>query len=75
MHGMSLALLAVLVCVQHGVDTEDHHVLVTCALCSADECPVLSPGLCNDLVLRGVDGVGTVLCLALESGEVLSQEF
>lgn len=58
-----------------GVDTEDHHVLVTCALCSADECPVLSPGLCNDLVLRGVDGVGTVLCLALESGEVLSQEF
>lgn len=58
-----------------GVNTEDHHMVVTCALCSADECPVLSPGLCNDLVLQGVNGVGAVLYLALESRKVSSQEF
>lgn len=44
-----------------GVGTEDHDMVVTCALCSADECPVFSPGLCDDLVLQEMDGVGAAL--------------
>lgn len=58
-----------------GAGTEDHHVVVTCAFCSADECPVFSPGLCNDLVLQGGYGVGAVLHLTLECRKGLSQEF
>lgn len=58
-----------------GVGTEDHDTVVTCALCSADECPVFSPGLRDDLVLKGMDGVGAALYLTSEGRKGFSQEF